>query len=177
MIYYKANNNTLQTFKNKEDHDLLKYYNTDDIRNYAISIIYGNGLNEVEQILRTSNLSLHYKALSLLYKKSKYLKKYIKSRDIDILHYSFDEKMSKSSNAILYHENPEGTENADIGADLFLPAILDDNIRQFLRKSEPYLMMFPYMEIFQYNKEKDEIIELCECGHEEFEKTLKSLIK
>jgi len=160
MIYYRCNKKRLEEFQNKQDRDLFIYPNKDDLRNYAFTIIYENGINEVEQVIRTSDLKNHYLATKLLYKKSKYLSKFVSYQEASspILN-NFMESLSEKGNSILLNMVPFTSE--ELGGVLFLSK--GDYSKSFLSSHLDSLLKFNDMSIYLCNGQ-NEIISECEFG-------------
>ena len=71
MIYFYQNKNVVQPFDSHQK-DFLAYPDIQDLRNYAFLYIHSD--NEIEGVIRTSNLTEHYYALMPLSNQSAHLK-------------------------------------------------------------------------------------------------------
>lgn len=175
MIYYRCNKKVLEEFQNKADRELLIYKDIEDIRNYAFSILYGNGINDVEQVIRTSDLENHYLAMKLLYKKSIYLKKFVTyrqaSQEIQI---SCMENLAKTGNTIVY--NMVSCYGEELGGLLYLPKDISRWTKEYLKNHQEYLFCFQDMSIYQDQASLGFTV-LCEFGEHRHQDVLEKILK
>jgi len=175
MIYYRRNKKILEEFQNKEDKELLIYKDKEDIRNYAFTILYGNGINEIEQVIRTSDLENHYLAMKLLYKKSKYLKKFVTDKEASAeIQTNCIEHLANTGNAVIY--NMISNRTMELGGLLYLPKNPTDWTKEYLCHHKEYLKCFKDMSIYQ-DAGALGINVLCEFGEHSHQSVLEKILK
>ena len=160
MIYFYQNKQVLSmTELGKES--LFYPDDINDLRNYAITIVYKN---EVEQIARNSSIYLHLDYFRLLYKKSQKLQRRILKRDLNnLLHETIDDKLLANSNAIFYHNYPDEKERENFGI-LCLPSELNQYQKQFFCECLKYLEVYDEFILGRYNPNTKMMEDLNEFG-------------
>ena len=151
------------------------YFDPLDLRNFAFSYVYENG--EVEQVLRTLDLKQHILGIQKLYLKSKKLKHYVSSKQIQAVdHYPTDVFLAKKRVLSIYCFNSSTRDSSIQIGYLNAPCCLTDSQKQFLEERLKYFSLFDIFDVGQYNSEVKKMNDLT-LNESDFVKVIRKLIQ
>ena len=173
MIYYFTEEQGLEKAHDSYEHFL--YFDPLDLRNFAFSYVYENG--EVEQVLRTLDLKQHILGIQKLYLKSKKLKHYVSSKQIQVVdHYPTDVFLAKKRVLSIYCFNSSTRDSSIQIGYLNAPCCLTDSQKQFLEERLKYFSLFDIFDVGQYNSEVKKMNDLT-LNESDFVKVIRKLIQ
>jgi hypothetical protein len=156
MIYFYQNKNVVQPFDSHQK-DFLAYPDIQDLRNYAFLYIHSD--NEIEGVIRTSNLTEHYYALMPLSNQSAHLKPFRNVLIDDDTHYYFDEAVCKEGTLQIYYSTSD-LRSEDTFGYINVPAVLTEFQKQFIRNHLPYFEVYQDILVNQFDHTTNSLQEL-----------------